>query len=61
MIIPVGTAIMIFLDLIGGINDLMLVLTILEISKLMLTKYKNYLIAMHLCNSNSNKGEPLEI
>lgn len=61
MIIPVGTAIMILLDLIGGINDLMLALTILEISKLMLTKYKNYLIAMHLCNSNSNKGEPLEI
>lgn len=38
MIIPVGTAIMILLDLIGGINDLMLALTILEISKLMLTK-----------------------
>lgn len=34
MIIPVSTAIMKILDLVGDINDLMLVLTILEMSKL---------------------------
>lgn len=38
MIIPVSTAIMILLDLVGDINDLMLILTILEMSKLMQTK-----------------------
>lgn len=38
MIIPVSTAIMKILDLVGDINDLMLVLTILEMSKLMQTK-----------------------
>lgn len=34
MIIPVSTAIMKILDLVGDISDLMLVLTILEMSKL---------------------------
>lgn len=38
MIIPVSTAIMKILDSVGDINDLMLVLTILEMSKLMQTK-----------------------
>lgn len=38
MIIPVSTAIMKILDSVGDINDLMLVLTILEMSKLMQAK-----------------------
>lgn len=38
MIIPVSTAIMKILDLFGDINDLMLVLAILEMSKLMQAK-----------------------